>query len=275
VFKLDAPQDDGLIIPSVNEWSKDKHYFLQRYIYAFTTSMKDKKWEGLHYIDLFAGAGIERLEDSQTLDWGSPLIAAQSPHPFSRLHLCEFQKNKYEALCQRITKFRPDSQILQGDANEKVSEILEAIPIRTLSLAFLDPFGLHLDYNTLQKLAQRRVDFIIFFPDHLDALRNWEWNYFDNPNSNLDRCLGEGANWREIIDKIPRDQFAEQLKKLYVSQIKALGYNYIEYQRITSKNRHPLYLLLFCSQSSLAAKLWRNISQKQPDGQRLFPFPEQ
>ncbi len=275
MFNLNTPQNDGLIIPTVGEQSKDKHYFLLRYIDAFTTSMKNKKWEGLHYIDLFAGAGIERLEDSNTLDWQSSLIAAQSPHPFTRLHLCESNKNKYEALCQRIAKFRPDSQILQGDANEKVTEILDAIPSKTLSLAFLDPFGLHLDYDTLQKLARRRVDFIIFFPDHLDALRNWERNYFGKPNSNLDRCLGKGANWREIIDKTPQNQLAEQLKKLYVSQIKNLGYSHIEYQRITLKNGHPLYLLLFCSQSPLAAKLWRNISQKQPDGQRLLGFPEE
>lgn len=272
MFNLSVPQDDGLIIPTVGEWSKDKHYFLQRYIDAFTTSMKDKKWEGLHYVDLFSGSGMERLEDSNTLEWGSPLIAAQSPHPFTRLHLCEFNKTKYEALSHRILKFRSDSQILYGDANEKVEEILQEIPNKTLSLAFLDPFGLHLEYNTLRQLSRRRMDFIIFFPDHLDAIRNWEHNYFDNPNSNLDRCFGEGSNWRDIIDKTPSNLFAEQLKKLYVTQIQKLGYSQIDYHRITLKNGRPLYLLLFCSQNSLAAKLWRNISQKQPDGQRLLSF---
>lgn len=71
---LKPPQDDGLYIPDVGQWSRDKHYFLMRYMDAFTNSMKNKKWDSLHYIDLFAGAGIERLETSQELDWGSPLI---------------------------------------------------------------------------------------------------------------------------------------------------------------------------------------------------------
>lgn len=274
MHQLSVPQDDGLIIPKVGQWSKDKHYFLYRYIDAFTTSMKGKKWEGFHYIDLFAGAGIERLEDSGILEWGSPLIAAQAPYPFTRLHLCEQEKEKYDALQTRITNIRTDSQILCGDANEKVFSIFKEIPPKTLSLAFLDPFGLHLDYQTLQELARRRVDFIIFFPDHLDVLRNWESYYFNNLTSNLDCCLGKGADWRSIIDKTPRNQLAEQFKKLYMSQIHKLGYNYIEQQRITLKNNHPLYLLLFCSQSDLAAKLWRNISQKQPNGQRLLPFTE-
>lgn len=66
------PQDDGLYIPTVGQWSSQKHYFLRRYINAFTTSMKNK-WSALHYIDLFAGAGIERLKDFRELDWGSPM----------------------------------------------------------------------------------------------------------------------------------------------------------------------------------------------------------
>ena len=64
MFDMPTPKDDGLFIPEVGEWSKDKHYFLARYIDAFTTAMKNKKWSGLHYIDLFAGAGVERLKDS-------------------------------------------------------------------------------------------------------------------------------------------------------------------------------------------------------------------
>ena len=74
-FELPPPEDDGLPTASVKSWSRDKHHFLRRYIDAFTTSMKDKRWGGLHYIDLFAGPGIERLEDG-SLEWGSPLIAA-------------------------------------------------------------------------------------------------------------------------------------------------------------------------------------------------------
>jgi hypothetical protein len=32
MHQLSVPQDDGLIIPKVGQWSKDKHYFLNRYI---------------------------------------------------------------------------------------------------------------------------------------------------------------------------------------------------------------------------------------------------
>jgi three-Cys-motif partner protein len=272
MFKLSPPKDDGLFIPSVKEHSRDKHYYLMRYIYAFTTSMKGK-WGSLHYIDLFAGAGIERLENSQELDWGSPMLAIKAPKPFDGLYLCEIVDKKYKVLKERVARIRNDAQILHGDANDKIHEIINNIPAKgALSLAFLDPYGLHLDFETLRILAGRKADLIIFFPDHIDALRNWECNYFDNPDSNLDRCLGTGSNWRSIIDKASPDRRAEVLRSLYVERLRSLGYTEFDYKRIESMKGHPLYCLIFCSGSELAAKLWRGIAEKEPDGQRTFKF---
>ena len=269
--EIPTPKDDGLYIPTVGEWSRDKHYYLWRYIHAFTTSMKDKKWSSLHYIDLFAGAGIERLQTSKELDWGSPLIAAYAQHPFDRLHLCEKSTRKYSALKSRIGKIRPDSQLLCGDANQKIHESIKEIPQRALSLAFLDPYGLHLNFHTLQILSEIRSDVIVFFPDHLDALRNWERNYLDDPNSNIDRWMGPGCDWRAALSNAPQDHHAEVLRKLYVSQIRSLGYKHFRYRRIYAKG-HPLYILIFCSSSQFAAKLWERISQIEHNGQRTFKF---
>lgn len=269
--EIPTPKDDGLYIPTVGEWSSDKHYFLMRYIDAFTTSMKKKKWSGLHYIDLFAGAGIERLQTSKELDWGSPLIAAYARPSFDRLHLCEKKECRYAALKSRTTKIRPDSQLLQGDANKKVHDVVKEIPKGSLSLTFLDPFGLHLHFDTLTIVSELRSDLIIFFPDRLDALRNWEKNYLEDPNSNLDRWMGPHCDWRTALYSAPQGRHAEILRELYVTQIKTLGYEHFEYRRINAKE-HPLYILMLCSRSGLAAKLWRGISHIEPDGQRTLKF---
>ena len=99
------PVEDGLVTPEVGAWSKSKHHFLRRYIYAFTTAMKSH-WSQLHYIDLFAGAGIERLRGGG-LEWGSPLLAALTDNPFTRLHLCEIDEERVAALRQRLAAFHP------------------------------------------------------------------------------------------------------------------------------------------------------------------------
>ena len=270
--EIPQPEDDGLCIPTVGEWSRDKHYFLMRYIDAFTTSMKNK-WSELHYIDLFAGAGVERLETSNTLAWGSPMIAALARFKFTKLHLCENDPKKHEALKARIARVNCLAQVLCGDANEKIHEIVKSISTpKTLSLAFLDPYGLHIDMETLQTLKHNRVDLIIFFADRLDALRNWRHYYLENPDSNLDRFLGSDSNWRKEINDTPQHRQVETFRQLYVDQLKKrLGYTHFDYERISNKGR-PLYSLIFCSRSQFAAGLWRRIAGKKPDGQRTFDF---
>lgn len=239
MHELPFPTDDGLTTSTVGDWSRDKHHFLWRYLNAFTTAMKAKRWRGLHYIDLFAGAGIEKLKRSKELNWGSPLLAAQAKNPFSRLHLCEQNRKKYEALVQRMKQFRQPSepQFVLGNANDKIYDIVKEIPTGTLSLAFLDPYGLHLDFATVETLSKQRVDLIIFFPDRLDALRNWKV-YEATPNSNLDRFMGEGADWLGAMQQAPRDRWAEVLLELYVQQMHGLGYKHFEYEVFMPRGGH-------------------------------------
>jgi three-Cys-motif partner protein len=275
-FELAAPGDDGLITPEVGPWSQDKHHFLRRYLDAFTTAMKSKPWGSLHYIDLFAGAGIERVVDEGELlglDWGSPLIAAQLPVKFQQLHLVELDNKKASALAQRLKKFPhvEAPQVLEGDANKKVAEILARIPANSLSVAFLDPYGLHLHFKTLQVIATRRVDLIIFFPDHVDALRNWEKLYAGDLDSNLDLVLG-GARWREEKARTPQDGWVDMLSRLYIDQIRTLGYSEFEHERIYRSDRRPLYKLIFCARHRRAAEIWRNVSNERRDRQKRMDW---
>ncbi|MCZ6446346.1 MAG: three-Cys-motif partner protein TcmP [Planctomycetota bacterium] len=272
LHKPEQPQPDRLITPKVHPWSRDKHHFLHRYLDAFTTAMKDKGWSGLHYIDLFAGAGIEDV-DGYGLDWGSPLIAVRQTHQFTRLHLCEIGKKKYEALVERLERYpQPNSpQILRGDANKRVDEVVEEIEQSALSVAFLDPYGLHLDFETLRRLCAIRADLIIFFPDHLDALRNWENVYRGQPDSNLNKVVGT-PTWNQRMIAKPRDQWAHVLTQVYVEQIKSLGYTHFDYERITLKRGQPLYRLIFCSKHEAGATIWRRVATKKPGGQWTFDF---
>ncbi|HEY7120544.1 MAG TPA: three-Cys-motif partner protein TcmP [Tepidisphaeraceae bacterium] len=270
MFDLQPPRDDGLLTPLVKPWSSDKHYFLRRYIDAFTTAMK-RKWE-LHYVDLFAGAGIEDVK-GRGLDWGSPLIAAQAPHQFSRLHVNEYAEDRFNALAARLARFQQPSrpQLLRGDANQIVGQIVKLIPAKSLSLAFLDPYGLHLHYSTVRQLADRAIDLIIFFPDHIDALRNWRAYYADNPESNLDLVLGTGE-WRERKASTPRDRWVDVLRQLYEEQLRRLGYIEFHYERICRPDGRHLYRLIFCSRHPIGGQIWTGTSSKKPDGQGHFPW---
>lgn len=274
--QLQAPEDDGLFTPDVKPWSADKHHFLMRYINAFTNAMKQKWRGGLHYIDLFAGAGIENVE-GRGLDWGSPLIAAKTKYPFTQLHLVEMEKEKYEPLVTRVQRceLETEPQIIHGDANKVIVDVSNSIPYGSLSLSFLDPYGLHLDFATLKVLAgdsRRRMDLIVFFPDHLDALRNWRVYYEGKPNSNLTRVLGT-YEWEQALNDCPPDKRVQVLKEIYVKQIRTLGYKHFEYERISHTNGGPLYLLIFCCKHQTGGDIWRKVSLRKPGGQDSFVWP--
>jgi len=271
MIRLAPPVDDGLVIPEVKWWSRDKHHFLARYIDGFTTAMKAKRWSALNYIDLFAGAGLERIADKDQLEWGSPLIAAQAPAPFTKLHLCERNREKYEALRTRLGQFRSgfDDRCIHGDANEVVSEIVVGIAPKSLTLAFLDPFGLHADYETLEALGRIRADLVLFFPVELDAIRNMRAYYWEDPASRLDAVLGHDSGWRELVAETPAAQIPVRLIELYVKQISKLGFCHFEWEPIPNLGA-PLYRLIFCSKSDVGLKIWRRVSSTKPGGQRTL-----
>jgi three-Cys-motif partner protein len=274
VMKLELPDPtpDGLLIPDVKAHSRQKHHYLRRYLHAFTTSMREK-WE-IHYIDLFCGAGIENVE-GYGLDWGSPLLAAQMPKQFRRIHGTELNRDKYDALLSRIAHFDQPMppNLHHGDANQLCNQIVGRIPQHgTLSLAFLDPYGLHLDFDTVRRLSTlSHIDLIIFFPDHLDALRNWQMNYLANENSNLDKFLGT-PEWRASLLDSNVTQHAEILRNIYEDQLRELGFVFLDYKRITRSDNRPLYRLIFASREETGLKIWSNTSLVDFGGQSSLPW---
>jgi len=273
MFELPPPPDDHLIAPEVGPWSRDKHHFLQRYIDIFTTGMKNSPFR-LHYVDLFAGAGIEFVS-GYGREWGSALIAAQAPNQFHRLHLCEAKKDKHEALKQRLMNFPQrcgETQLLRGDANRHIHDIAATIPAKgTLTLAFLDPYGLHLDFETVKVLtADRKVDLLIYFPDRVDILRNSKL-YEDQSESNLDRFLGS-RSWRDVRANVPAARYGEVVRNAYIDQIRSLGYEFFDFERISRQDGVFLYQIIFCSRHERGAEFWRKITRRKSDGQTEFDW---
>lgn len=198
----------------------------------------------------------------------------QAPKKFAQLHLGEYAKRKFETLKSRLSRYVQPTppQLLRGDANRVVTQVVRTIPpTDTLSLGFLDPYGLHLHFTTVQKLSERSTDLIIFFPDHIDVLRNWQAYYADDPESNLDRVLGTSA-WRDRKAATPPDRWIEVLRELYEGQLRTLGYAEFRYERIRNSEGRPLYRLIFCSRHKMGGDLWTRTSSKKPDEQRHFEW---
>ena len=123
-----------------------------------------------------------------------------------------FQDNclrKRSTACQRLphrlsrTPVAENCLVLEGDCNSLIDDVLCEIPQRSLTLAFIDPKGLDIRFDTVAKLSKtRRADLVILFADAYDISRNDEAYYRDNPNSKLDEVLGPDSDWRARLDAL-------------------------------------------------------------------------
>ena len=68
-----SPIDDGLICPDVGGWAQTKYRLISLYNSLFSTGMKDK-WDLRFYLDLYAGAGYNKVRGTSTIVFGSPLL---------------------------------------------------------------------------------------------------------------------------------------------------------------------------------------------------------
>jgi three-Cys-motif partner protein len=263
------PRDDGLLIPDVGRWAKRKYHFLSRYLHLFSTGMKIK-WPRRHYIDLFSGAGFARIRGTNEVVAGSPALAANVLDSFSGIHLCEQDSTCFDALAKRVNSQSANTAVhsVRGDANAVINEVLKDVPSRdALCVTFADPFGLHLDWETIRAVSDVRSDLIILLADNMDALRNWAKYYFDNPDSNLDRFMGE-PGWRNTLASASSGNQAERLRTRYMERLKGLGYSHFDSERIANDQDRDIYTLVYASRSARGLDFWSKARAVDESGQR-------
>lgn len=270
--------DDQLPTRPSGWWAEQKLFLWNRYIEITTTAMVGHpKWpNGVAYVDLFAGPGVCHVEKSDERFPGSPVIAANAPKSFERILLCDIDRDACTA-CEARLAASPAAgrfKIFHGDCNLQVSNIVNAIPDGALTLAFLDPTGLHLHMPTVQCLSSHGpVDLLILFPDAVDILRNVDHCYFDQPDSNLDRVLGEGSEWRRRRSEMPSAD-ASQERRLYLDIYKEqlckhAGYTLFD-DKVINGPSGPLYRLVYATKHQRGLDFWNKSLKKELGGQRTL-----
>jgi len=266
--------DDGLPSRDSGAWTEDKLYYWNRYIEITTTAMVGKpQWSaGVVYVDLFGGPGICTLRESGRRIPGSALLAAWAPKPFDRILICEMDSKTAEVCRQRMESAGASERttFFVGDCNQEIHRINAQIPNRSLTLAFIDPEGLHAHFDTIRTLTtDRRADLLVLLADRMDIVRNVAL-YASQNQSKLDEFLGPDTNWREKWQKLPNQSPANVCKlftNIYSHQLARLGYN-AHTDRVMKSSRTSLYRVIYASKSDLGLKFWEKISKIDRGGQK-------
>lgn len=275
---------DGLPVRCVGVWAKDKYFYLKRYFEIFTSAMKNK-WEGgLCYIDLFAGCGKCRVRETCEEIDGSALVSLSVKYPFKKYIMVELSSDAVSALRKRVEKtpHKDRIKIILGDCNDEIDKIICEIPRKSLSLAVVDPTGLHINFETLHKLTEGlRIDLIITFPEGMDIKRNLS-KFIRQSHCILDDYIGD-EDWRQLfpkdvkgINQLTSTHIEKNLIGYYRKNLGKLSYKEIrsgdEILIRSSQKNLPLYYLLFGSKHPLGHAFWNKISKISPTGQIKLPL---
>lgn len=178
------------------DWTELKLGIVREYADLYTKALRDT-FSQLMYIDAFAGAGTRR---------GSVQLALQCNPGFNEFVFIDRKRSHCDAL-ERLKDEYPEKSsmisVYHADANEKLREICRETEWRgkRRGLAFLDPYGMQVDLNTLVAISQTQgIDLWLLFPSGIGVNRlllrsgkippNWE--------AVLDRIFGDWP-WRDAF----------------------------------------------------------------------------
>lgn len=286
------PEDDSLPTRAFGKWTKQKLHYLERYIFMFETSMRQKKWCARCYIDLFAGKGKYQIENQKGVLIGSPLIALTTKHPFTHYFFADSVQENVDVLKERCSVLQSiHKRFYVKDANEIVNEIVAEIKAiernrpegtwsSSLNLAFLDPDGLELEWRTIATLAKvRKMDLIIHYSQS-GLTRNFE-NYVNADGETIiDRFFGD-FEWRKIYEKHKLSDPIKTHRRLidyYMSKLANLGYVDLKDVEdhegseplMRNTRQAPLYRLLFASKHKKGHDFWKEVIKRDVAGQTRF-----
>jgi three-Cys-motif partner protein len=194
---------------------------VEKYLGAFTTALRGK-FKELWYIDAFAGTGsrtIRHAPKAATLleaqpakierRRGSAKIAIDVRPSFDFIVFIE-KKKPYVAALEELAANHPNRRIavVKGDANDAILSLVQANSWRfTRAVLFLDPYGMEVEWSTLEKVAATKAIDVWFLFSLSGLYRQATRKLSDvdkHKRAALTRIFGSDAWERELYPETKR-----------------------------------------------------------------------
>lgn len=296
-------------IPSAwgGSWTEEKLDALEKYVNAYLTIMNVQKnkygWK-LIYFDGFAGSGSRNEDGTQTVSdlmldlFNDEYIDEEELNTYKGAAervlgikqsgfdwYCFVDKNKASSqqLEERLAPFKQEKNLVfrTSDANEQVSLLAKSLHNNKAlaSLVLLDPFGMQVDWASIEKLKGTRTDLWILIPTgvivnrlldrkceltHIEKLTSFFGKdeeflkeYFYKKRK-VDTLFGE----TEIIEKVKKP--IEKIAELYIDQLKTI-FKYVTEKPLVLYNTRntPIFHFACASNNQTAITIASQIIKKK------------
>lgn len=183
-------------------WTIEKLDALEGYLHSFNTALKKQPFKKI-YIDGFAGNGECKIKSGDNIvsTKGSTVRALNTTPSFDELYFIERDKNNVKQLEVLAADYSSQKiNIVSGDANQEIIKIINSTDWKhSRGVLLLDPFGMTVEWPTLEKIANTKaIDLWYLFP--INALLRQAANNLEKVESykadKITACLGTN-DWIE------------------------------------------------------------------------------
>lgn len=267
-----------LRLDEIGYWSEVKLSILEEYAKPYNQILRSQK-PRFHpvYIDGFAGAGAHKAKGSDRIIEGSPARALTVEPPFDHLHFVDIDGARVEEL-KRLSSGRSNVSVYHGDCNEVLTtQVFPKVSYANFqrALCILDPYGLHLNWETIQMAGDSKViEIFLNFPV-MDMNMNVLWHNSDRVSElhreRMTKFWGDNT-WEtaayattqglfgEMQEKASNDEVAEAFRNRLRD---VAGFEYVP-KPIPMRNTKgaTVYYLFFAAKKATAAKIVKDIFAK-------------
>ena len=204
------------------DWTEQKLECVRKYLHAYTTIMSKQPFH-YAYIDAFAGTGYRDMENDEDTDElmfpdlvspevvsfhdGSARHALEVEPPFMKYIFIEKDATRYAELEELRKEFLLKDRFsedmiecLRKDANGYLKDLCRKSWKSHRALVFLDPYGMQVDWETIESIAQTQaIDLWILFPlGTVNRLLKRNGEIRPSLRERLDLFFGE-PDWYEVF----------------------------------------------------------------------------
>jgi three-Cys-motif partner protein len=191
-------------------WTEAKMEIVVDYAKAYLTIMNKQTWVQTLYFDGFAGSGLIGVNENEEIIKGTALriLEIEDPKPFDIYYFVEKDEKNKLSLQSKIEAdyFGKNAHVVQADCNHKLIDMATFLKKNQQfrALAFIDPYGMTVNWNSIEALKKLGIDLWILVPTGLGVNRLLK-NNRDIPEAWLKKL--------EYFLGIPRNQIIEHFYK--------------------------------------------------------------
>jgi three-Cys-motif partner protein len=259
---------DGLPVRKSGKWAERKHHYLKNYCGITTVSMRNRF--RLVYLDLMAGSGRRKIEETNEEFPGSPLVALE--HDFADYIFIEKEPALVNALERRVAN-HPKArkvQIIRDDWLNVITSGKLRFDRSTLVVAFVDPIGIsEVPIEAMRLLAENpRIDLLVTIQYRLGIVRNLPQYLKSESNlTALDSFLDD-SSWRKWKTG-DFGEFGRQAVEYFCDKFQK-EQKFIGTQHVSVPEQNPLYRFTLFTRHPRGEDFWNKILKISETGQREF-----